>query len=399
MAPVPAGKDIKIISVSSGKVLQADGSAVGQSWNKDEHDAHQRWRLAPVHEAGHQYQIENVGNGMILAVSAGSQERGARVLLQKDKDGPHGRWRLIPMADNEYAIMNVHSNQAMDLWGASADDETPIAQFDYWHGPQQRWRLITPDTTARTRAVLTLVRNEHVFLPIWLRYYRKFFKPEDMYILDHQSTDGSTEGCDFVRIRVPQETFGTAWQRDLIQRHQHELSDRYDVVLYTDVDEIVAPDPRYCDLGEYIDHFSRDFVTCQGYEVLHMNEEEPPLDHTRQILPQRSTWYHNPMYSKSLLTRVPMLWHGGFHERFDRKQNHDPNLYLIHLHRMDYDLCLARHQERRRFPRAEPDLRLGWGYQNRITDPAKFSHWFYHDSSGGGPIKPEKIPAHWQEIV
>ena len=30
-----------------------------------------------------------------------------------------------------------------------------------------------------------------------------------------------------------------------IERHQHELLERYDVVLVTDVDEIVAPDPEW----------------------------------------------------------------------------------------------------------------------------------------------------------
>lgn len=401
MVSTLAGKEVKILSVSSGKVLQSngsgDGSAVGQSWNKD--DARQLWRLVPVRGVKHQYQIENVGNGMVLEVNRESQEKGARVLLRKDKGGLHKRWRLIPVADGEYVILNVNSGKVMDLSNASADDKAPIAQFDYWHGPQQRWKLRTHDVGTNTRAVITIVRNENVFLPIWLRYYSQFFKAEDTYVLDHQCTDGSTDDGDFIRIPVSRTVFGTGWQRDLVQRYQHELIDRYDVVLYTDVDEIVAPDPRYCDLGGYIDRFDQDFATCQGYEILHMKEDEPPFDHTMPVLTQRSTWYPNPLYSKSLLASVPMLWHGGFHERFDRQQKIDPNLYLIHLHRMDYSTCLKRHQERRSFPRAQPDLDLSWGYQNRITDPVKFSRWFYGDSCGGGPIDPQEIPSYWRNLV
>ena len=47
--------------------------------------------------------------------------------------------------------------------------------------------------TRKRRAVVTMVHNESVFLPIWLRYYSRFFAPEDIYVLDNDSTDGSTD--------------------------------------------------------------------------------------------------------------------------------------------------------------------------------------------------------------
>jgi hypothetical protein len=403
LTAMPEGTEVKIVSVNSGKVLQAngsaDGSTVGQSWGKDNDDAHQRWRLVPVHGTKHQYQIENVGSGMVLEVLEESCEGGAKILLRKGKNGAHKCWRLIRVADDEYAAINVNSGKAIDVSCARYDDEAPIAQFEYWHGPQQRWRLVTPDIPLVTRAVMTIVRNERVFLPIWLRYYSKFFRAGDIYVLDHQCTDGSTDGGGFVRIPVSQSMFGASWQRDVVQHHQHELIDRYDVVLYAEADEIVAPDPRHCDLGTYIDRFDQDFVTCQGYEILHMKENEPALDLSKPVLAQRSTWYHNPLYSKSLLARVPMLWDGGFHERMDKRTDNDPHLYLIHLHRMDYDVCLSRHRERSHFSRAQVDLDERWGYQNRLTDPHEFLDWFYHDSCTSFPIQPQPIPSHWRNIV
>jgi hypothetical protein len=403
---VPEGEQIKIGSVSSGKVLQANGagdeSAVGQGLSKEMDDADQRWWLIPVAGVNHQYRIHHVGSGMVLEVTGESHEDRARIRLGKDTSGAHQRWRLIPVgdADHEYAIVSVNSGKAIDLWDASQDDDAEIAQNGYWHGPQQRWRLRTPDAATTSRAILTIVRNEQVFLPIWLNYYSKFFKAEDIYVLDHQSTDGSTEGPGFVRIPVSQPAFGVGWQRDVQQRYQHELIDHYDVVLCTDVDEIVAPDPRYGDLGDYLNRFDQEFVTCQGYEVLHSRDDEPPLDRAKPVLSQRSMWYPNPLYCKPLLARVPMLWHGGFHERVDGRKNPDPHLYLIHLHRMDYDICLARHQERGRFPYAQMDLDQGWNYQNRITEPTAFSSWFYHDSCCSGvPIQPQSIPSYWREVV
>jgi hypothetical protein len=66
---------------------------------------------------------------------------------------------------------------------------------------------------------------------------------------------------------------------------------------------------------------------------------------------------------------------------------------------MDYDICFARHQNRAAFPRVDKDRANGWGYQNRITDPAEFQQWFRHDSCGGGTIEPQQIPPHWRDLV
>src|SRR5436190_17272313 len=55
-----------------------------------------------------------------------------------------------------------------------------------------------PRREHRRRAALTMVQNEAVFLPIWLRYYSRFFGPDDLYVLDHDTSDGSTDRDGFV---------------------------------------------------------------------------------------------------------------------------------------------------------------------------------------------------------
>jgi hypothetical protein len=165
------------------------------------------------------------------------------------------------------------------------------------------------------------------------------------------------------------------------------------------VDEIVAPDPRTGDLGDYIDRFEGDFVTCRGYEILHMRETEPPLDLGQPILRQRRHWYFNPSYSKPLLARVPMHWYGGLHCTTDGQVRDDPTLHLLHLHRVDYGLCLARHAQRTALPWNRRDMDEGWGYQNRITEAERFEWWFYNDSCSGVPIVVEDIPEHWAGLL
>lgn len=264
----------------------------------------------------------------------------------------------------------------------------------------------TPRTKIKpgSRAIVTIVRDEAERLPIWLRYYSRFFAAEDIYVLDHGTNDGSTDGGGFVRIPVEHDTVEVGWMWERIQEIQRRLLDSYETVLCTDVDEIVAPDPRKGDLGEYIDRFDRDFVTCTGYELIHIREYEPPLDLERPILEQRSHWFPSRIYSKPLLSRIPLHWTPGAHACEEgRRARHlrrpDPDLFLIHLHRMDYDLCLRKHRRWSGWQWSEVDLDERRGYQNLITSPREFDHWFYGDAhSGGEPMRIERIPAWWRGL-
>lgn len=247
-------------------------------------------------------------------------------------------------------------------------------------------------------AVVTMVADEAFFLPIWLRYYGSFADAADIYVLDHGSTDGSTDGPGFQRVPVHNPVLDWAWHVEMVRRHQAALLERYDVVLCTDVDEMVVPDPAYGDLGRYVAEFSGDFVTCRGWEVLHDPATEPAFDPSRPVLEQRGRWFRNPAYSKPLLATVPMPWTGGFHGRTDGLTRDDPRLFLVHLHRVDFDRCLARHRQRVARPWVPEQLAGGWGRQNRITDSEAFRTWFFTDSSWPGTsIAVEDIPDRWRE--
>lgn len=249
-----------------------------------------------------------------------------------------------------------------------------------------------------TRAVVTMAHNEALFLPIWWHYYSRFFAQDDIYILDHESSDGSTSGGGFVRIPVHRPVVDWGWHRDMLQEQQHRLKRRYDVVLCTDADEIVAPDPQFGTLGDYIDRFEDEFVNCTGYELIHMRDLEPAFDRSRPVLQQRGWWFRNPVYSKPLLARVPMEWHGGLHQRTDGRVNDDPALFLIHLHRMDFALCHERHRQRMARPWNQRDVDENWGYQNRIVEDEAFATWFYTDSCAGVPVEVERVPERFRGL-
>jgi hypothetical protein len=249
--------------------------------------------------------------------------------------------------------------------------------------------------------VQTIVRNEAVLLPIWLRYYSQFFAPDDIYVLDHQTSDGSTTGAGFVRVPVEHElVYDSGWLTDVVQEHQHRLLRQYDVVLTVDADEIVAPDPAWGTLGDYIDRFDEEFVNCLGYEVVHLRDREPPLRPNESVLAQRGFWYAHGAYDKPALATAPSEWARCFHSLADGRHNYDPDLRLIHLHRMDFDISLGRHRRHSDRSWNQQDVSARWGYHNLLTDAVAFEEWFYTDTCFDEvAMALERIPTQWKHVV
>ena len=241
------------------------------------------------------------------------------------------------------------------------------------------------------RAVFTIVQNEPMFLPLWLQYYGRYFSKADIYVLDHDSTDGSVLSAwkEYRPNVVPvhrAESFNHAWLRDTVQAFQRFLLQSYQNVLFAEIDEIVVANPLYYPKGlsQYIEQNDRPVVRCVGYN-LQQQPDEKPVDWQRPILAQRSVMWLSRLYSKPLLCQVPVLWSLGFHF-LEGGQDHliptDRNLMLLHLHRIDYMYCLRRHEESAKRNWSKKDVEEGFGLQNRICNPEEFHIWYTTEQLG-----------------
>jgi len=241
----------------------------------------------------------------------------------------------------------------------------------------------------RSRAAFTIVQNEPVFLPLWLGHYARHFDPDDLYVLDHDGTDGSADearrrfGVNVVRVHRDR-SFDHRWLRDTVCAFQAFLLRSYRTVAFAEADELLAADPLHpAGLAGLLDADAPPYVRCLGLNVLHLHESEPPLDFARPLLAQRSTCYLSALYCKPLVARVPLAWEPGFHAAAGASAPPDPRLLLFHLHRADYATCLRRHEAAARRRWNERDLAEGMGVQNRVCAPEEFRHWFYHGSDLG----------------
>jgi hypothetical protein len=118
---------------------------------------------------------------------------------------------------------------------------------------------------------------------------------------------------------------------------------------------------------------------CSGFNVVHYPDEEPALDFDAPILAQRR-WWHPAVrwYSKRLLSRAPLSWHFGFHDELNASWvEPDPELFLVHLHRVDYEYCLARHKGVAGRQWYERDLERDLGRHYRAVEPDEFREWFF----------------------
>ncbi len=248
----------------------------------------------------------------------------------------------------------------------------------------------------RPRAAFTIVQNEPLMLTVWLNYYAHHFDPDDLYVLDHDSTDGSTaELAGRCRV-VPVHRFASfdhRWLRSTVESFQRFLLQSYETVLFAEVDELVVPDPRrYAGLAAYIDGLQRPAARCSGFNVV-QQPDEPPARFDLPLLAERRYWHASLEYSKRLLSRMPLRWSKGFHQEYDAPDDPpDPELLLVHLHRLDYDSCLARHRSTATRNWSREDIALGDGAQNRIAAPDEFDRWFRTGSEADAPR--ELIPDH-----
>jgi len=247
-------------------------------------------------------------------------------------------------------------------------------------------------------AVYGLFRNEYRFLPLWIKYYSELFGMENLYVLDHCSTDGSTKDlkCNVEIVGENVKFCNHDWIYEIMLKKHIELLKEYNYVVSVDADEFIFT--KHGNLRDYIENNKSNEITrCTGYEVMHMLNEDH-LDWNKPILiKQRNWWIRLNTYDKESIVTKETNWSRGRHyTKGKEREKPDKNLILCHLHRVDYTNCKRKYLLH--------DLS---GIENKIfpifTDEESFKSYFYepnyHIHFGAEKTKLERIPKEFENIL
>jgi len=195
----------------------------------------------------------------------------------------------------------------------------------------------------KRKAIITIIADGHEFFKIWYCYYRKFFNDSDIYILSFNSPESYIKDLTCNVIRCGRNIYDIG-NYGYLTEFKNSLFTIYDSVMYADYDEIIY---HPSGLDKFIDncHGLR-FATCTGYEIVQNRKAETAIDFNKSILAQRSYWCRANPYDKPAIDFDKISWGPGAHGLYDpewvksdRPLNRFEDLYLIHLHKIDYLYC------------------------------------------------------------
>ncbi|GGR68564.1 hypothetical protein J2S40_002990 [Nocardioides luteus] len=204
-------------------------------------------------------------------------------------------------------------------------------------------------TTAPPRvAVLTIARDEGEMLTRWVDHYGRQAGYENLIVFDDGSTDGSTDDLACTVQHIPGFRKGNFenGRMSLASGVAQGLLGIYDVVIFTDVDEFIVPDPaRYADLTDYLSNRPERVIAPLALNVVHHTAVEEPLISGKPIVGQRAYAQFAPLMCKPSVKRVPAAWKCASHG-IKASYLPDPGLFMLHMKFADLDL-LRRQADRR----------------------------------------------------
>lgn len=205
-------------------------------------------------------------------------------------------------------------------------------------------------------AAIVSVYNEKDFLEQFVRHYEP--EVDTIFVLDNESTDGSTAGLSERHPKVVVSTYSTGGQYDDFHKHRMLIDKKtacmgkFDYVLLLDCDEFVASKKRRS-IRETIEATDcRDVYGTDGWNI-YSYPEDVSYDPSRPVLSQRQWGVPNAHYSKPIVVRPEYMGqycHGCHWVDEGRDVSlKDPDrveFWLFHLRGFDDEIFIRRSFER-----------------------------------------------------
>lgn len=194
-----------------------------------------------------------------------------------------------------------------------------------------------------------MIRDDWFYLRKWVEYYGAQLGRENIYVLLDGLDVEVPAWCPGVNFIPCARVTGDVISADkgrirLISSKAAELFDRYDLVIGTDVDEILVVDPRLgVGLQEFLSGLDiKNTVSGLGVDVGQRLDEEGDISEDVPFLRQRHYARLCTRYTKASVIAKPLEWGSGFHRVKGHNFHIAKDLYLFHFGYFD----MARLKER-----------------------------------------------------
>ena len=196
---------------------------------------------------------------------------------------------------------------------------------------------------------ITVAHNEDFFLEKWINYYGREIGFENLFIIDHGSTDISVQKLRSIKsinfLTVPRYNYDEGQRVRAVSCLHESLLQYFDAGIVVDCDEFLVVDPkRFGNLRNFVSNVRDNGImgaTGLGLNVTHMPDIEGPYVPHIPILAQRRHAIFNLAMCKTSLSMTKTKWSGGFHASSLRPQFFD-GFFLFHLKNFDRDWRLVR---------------------------------------------------------
>lgn len=199
---------------------------------------------------------------------------------------------------------------------------------------------------------LTMVRNDDFYLRRWVAYYGAEIGKENLYVYLDGKDQAVPSWCEGVNVTAVDKIPGQVVEAEkgrlgFLSDKAAELLGRYDLVIGTDADEFLVPDPSLgLSLAEYLDKADiKTSISGLGVDVGQYTGEEGDIRDDDTFLNQRHYARLSTRYTKPCVIAKPVRWGSGFHRIKGHNFHIGKDLYLFHFGYFDLGRIKARFED------------------------------------------------------
>lgn len=192
---ITSGEIYKIVSKSTGKVLDVENSSVSNDanvdiWTDTNSDA-QKWLVSSA--GGNQYTLTNIGSGKLLHMSSSVPATSVNVNQYENTNDPSVLWNIEAVEANTFVLKcAVDKNFTLAVGGTGSDDGTNVQLAESSGSDGEQWTFYV---AAKSDPAPTLAIADKIFATWKAAYYDKRTGNE---VIPHEGFWGVAEMMEIV---------------------------------------------------------------------------------------------------------------------------------------------------------------------------------------------------------